>query len=91
MTVCTRVCVCVFKLVFSFCAQDVYGVIVGGLLGHFLCTGLAVIGGRIIATKISVRTGKISFSSLCKFVSQSSKTQLEDSLYQGPTQILWII
>ncbi|XP_069977869.1 putative divalent cation/proton antiporter TMEM165 [Penaeus vannamei] len=36
--------------------EDVYGVIVGGLLGHFLCTGLAVIGGRIIATKISVRT-----------------------------------
>ncbi|XP_042871917.1 transmembrane protein 165-like [Penaeus japonicus] len=36
--------------------EDVYGVIVGGLLGHFLCTGLAVIGGRIIATRISVRT-----------------------------------
>ncbi|XP_071539703.1 putative divalent cation/proton antiporter TMEM165 isoform X2 [Panulirus ornatus] len=36
--------------------EDVYGVIIGGLLGHFLCTGLAVIGGRIIATRISVRT-----------------------------------
>ena len=36
--------------------EDVYGVCVGGILGHALCTGLAVIGGRIIATRISVRT-----------------------------------
>lgn len=36
--------------------EDVYGVVLGGLLGHFLCTGLAVIGGRLIASKISVRT-----------------------------------
>lgn len=36
--------------------EDVYGVIVGGVLGHSLCTGLAVIGGRMIAQRISVRT-----------------------------------
>ena len=30
--------------------------IVGGVLGHSICTGLAVIGGRMIAQKISVRT-----------------------------------
>ncbi|XP_055848007.1 uncharacterized protein LOC129913402 isoform X1 [Episyrphus balteatus] len=36
--------------------EDVYGVIVGGVLGHSMCTGLAVIGGRMIAQKISVRT-----------------------------------
>ena len=36
--------------------EDVYGVCVGGILGHALCTGLAVIGGRIIATRISVKT-----------------------------------
>jgi len=36
--------------------QDVYGVIVGGILGHCICTGLAVIGGRLVASKISVRT-----------------------------------
>lgn len=36
--------------------EDVYGVCVGGVLGHALCTGLAVVGGRLIATKISVRT-----------------------------------
>ena len=36
--------------------EDVYGVCVGGILGHALCTGLAVVGGRLIATRISVRT-----------------------------------
>jgi len=36
--------------------EDVYGVCVGGVLGHALCTGLAVLGGRLIATRISVRT-----------------------------------
>lgn len=40
--------------------EDVFGVIVGGVLGHSICTGLAVIGGRIIAQRISVRTGKIN-------------------------------
>ncbi|XP_055709835.1 transmembrane protein 165 [Phlebotomus papatasi] len=36
--------------------EDVYGVVVGGILGHSICTGLAVIGGRMIAQRISVRT-----------------------------------
>ncbi|OWK13773.1 TMEM165 [Cervus elaphus hippelaphus] len=36
--------------------RDPYGVAVGGTVGHCLCTGLAVIGGRMIAQKISVRT-----------------------------------
>ncbi|CAN2388607.1 Golgi calcium ion transport [Pristimantis euphronides] len=36
--------------------EDPFGVAVGGTLGHTLCTGLAVIGGRMIAQKISVRT-----------------------------------
>lgn len=39
--------------------QDPFGVAVGGTLGHCLCTGLAVVGGRMVAQKISVRTGKI--------------------------------
>ena len=38
--------------------QNVLGVTIGGTLGHALCTGLAVLGGRLIAQKISVRTGK---------------------------------
>nr|CAD7402877.1 unnamed protein product [Timema cristinae] len=36
--------------------EDVVGVAVGGVLGHSLCTGLAVMGGRMIAQRISVRT-----------------------------------
>jgi len=36
--------------------EDVFGVVVGGVLGHSMCTGLAVLGGRMIAQKISVRT-----------------------------------
>ena len=36
--------------------EDVYGVVIGGILGHSFCTGLAVLGGRMISQKISVRT-----------------------------------
>ncbi|XP_076289597.1 putative divalent cation/proton antiporter TMEM165 [Lasioglossum baleicum] len=36
--------------------ENVYGVILGGILGHVFCTGLAVLGGRMIAQKISIRT-----------------------------------
>ncbi|XP_066146388.1 putative divalent cation/proton antiporter TMEM165 [Euwallacea fornicatus] len=36
--------------------ENVYGVILGGVIGHAICTGVAVLGGRIIAQKISVRT-----------------------------------
>jgi len=35
--------------------QDPYGVTIGGTIGHSLCTALAVIGGQLIAQKISVR------------------------------------
>lgn len=50
--------------------QNVWGVMLGGFLGHSLCTGLAVMGGRFIAQRISVRTGKfLSFSLI--FVSSS--------------------
>lgn len=41
--------------------ENVYGVIIGGVIGHAICTGLAVIGGRMIAQKISVRTGELEF------------------------------
>lgn len=34
-------------------SKNAYGVIVGGLIGHALCTGVAVIGGRMLAAKIS--------------------------------------
>eukprot|EP00455_Lapot_gusevi_P049529 TRINITY_DN703_c0_g1_i1.p1 TRINITY_DN703_c0_g1~~TRINITY_DN703_c0_g1_i1.p1 ORF type:complete len:274 (+),score=114.19 TRINITY_DN703_c0_g1_i1:76-897(+) len=36
-------------------AKDPVGVTLGGILGHAICTGMAVIGGRILSTKISPR------------------------------------
>uniref|UniRef100_A0A0N5ADZ4 GDT1 family protein n=1 Tax=Syphacia muris TaxID=451379 RepID=A0A0N5ADZ4_9BILA len=36
--------------------ENVYGVVLGGITGHSLCTGIAVIGGKLIATRISVKT-----------------------------------
>ncbi|XP_071442197.1 putative divalent cation/proton antiporter TMEM165 [Hetaerina americana] len=36
--------------------EDVIGVTIGGILGHAICTGMAVLGGRMIAQRISVRT-----------------------------------
>lgn len=38
-------------------AKDPYGVTLGGIVGHGLCTALAVAGGRLMATRIS---GKLS-------------------------------
>lgn len=36
--------------------ENMFGTVLGGTLGHGLCTGLAVIGGRMISQRISVRT-----------------------------------
>ncbi|MFH4973921.1 hypothetical protein AB6A40_000630 [Gnathostoma spinigerum] len=36
--------------------ENVYGVVLGGIGGHALCTGIAVVGGKLVATQISVRT-----------------------------------
>ena len=36
--------------------QNWLGVTLGGVVGHSLCTGLAVIGGRLLASRISERT-----------------------------------
>jgi len=36
--------------------EDVIGVTIGALLGHCICTGIAVLGGRFIAQLISVKT-----------------------------------
>lgn len=37
-------------------AKDPLGVTVGGCFGHSLCTGMAVIGGRMLASRISEKT-----------------------------------
>lgn len=52
--------------------EDVVGVFVGSFVGHVLCTGLAVIGGRFAAEMISVRTSKLTRPSilLTKFGSE---------------------
>lgn len=48
-------------------SRDLYGVILGGVLGHAFCTGLAVVGGRLLATRISEKmvalTGGLLFLS----------------------------
>jgi putative Ca2+/H+ antiporter (TMEM165/GDT1 family) len=36
-------------------AKDPLGVIIGGVVGHSLCTGLACVGGKVIAGRISER------------------------------------
>jgi len=37
-------------------AKDPVGVTLGGVTGHAMCTGLAVVGGRMLASRISERT-----------------------------------
>lgn len=37
-------------------AKDPLGVTIGGCLGHSMCTGLAVVGGRMLAARISEKT-----------------------------------
>jgi putative Ca2+/H+ antiporter (TMEM165/GDT1 family) len=36
--------------------ENMIGTVLGGILGHGLCTGFAVIGGRMVAQRISVKT-----------------------------------
>eukprot|EP00210_Caulerpa_lentillifera_P006679 g6382.t1 len=43
---------------------DPIGVTIGAIVGHALCTGLAVIGGQLIAMRISQRTAAIAGSCL---------------------------
>lgn len=62
-----------------FVLQDIYGVMVGGVLGHSLCTGLAVLGGRFVAQRISVRTGKHLYEIISSFQQIKSNTACYNS------------
>lgn len=53
-------------------AKNPYGVIVGGLFGHAFCTGLAVIGGRMLAARISEKTVAIIGGTLFLFFAITS-------------------
>ena len=47
--------------------------ILGGCIGHALCTGLAVLAGRVVAAKISARTGKSSVEMKMKITCLKAK------------------
>jgi putative Ca2+/H+ antiporter (TMEM165/GDT1 family) len=47
-------------------AKNPYGVTVGGCLGHCMCTGVAVMGGRMLAARISEKT--VAFWGGCIFL-----------------------
>lgn len=51
--------------------QNYWWVTVGALTGHSICTGIAVIGGRAIAGRVSMKTGK-----LCSLNLQSAFTDI---------------
>ncbi|CAN0449899.1 unnamed protein product, partial [Ectocarpus fasciculatus] len=36
--------------------KDPFGVTAGGVIGHSLCTGMAVVGGKLLAARISEKT-----------------------------------
>lgn len=52
--------------------QHVYGVIIGGLVGHAFCTGMAVVGGRMLAARISEKTVAIIGGVLFLFFAATS-------------------
>ncbi len=45
-------------------SRNVWGILIGGIVGHALCTGLAVIGGKLLATKISPKTVSLAGGAL---------------------------
>lgn len=44
--------------------QEYFWVMVGATLGHFVCTGVAVLGGSVLAGRITMRKGKSCLLSL---------------------------
>jgi putative Ca2+/H+ antiporter (TMEM165/GDT1 family) len=56
--------------------QDYWWVTAGALGGHGICTGAAVLGGRAIAGKVSLRTGKSCFILLALYRIETDDGQL---------------
>lgn len=52
--------------------ENMVGTVAGGTIGHALCTGLAVIGGRMIAQRISVKTVTLAGSFVFLFFAFSA-------------------
>ncbi len=40
--------------------KDAVGITLGGIIGHSICTGVAVLAGKMLATRISERTISIT-------------------------------
>jgi len=59
--------------------SDYWWVTGGALCGHAICTGVAVIGGKAIAGKVSLRTGKL-------FLERNFST-LTDACLQSPWEV----
>lgn len=57
--------------------ENVWGVMFGGVLGHLICNTIAVLGGRLLAQKISVRTVTVIGGCVFLFFALTS-------LYYGP-------
>eukprot|EP00201_Polytomella_parva_P013660 CAMPEP_0175067528 /NCGR_PEP_ID=MMETSP0052_2-20121109/17153_1 /TAXON_ID=51329 ORGANISM="Polytomella parva, Strain SAG 63-3" /NCGR_SAMPLE_ID=MMETSP0052_2 /ASSEMBLY_ACC=CAM_ASM_000194 /LENGTH=236 /DNA_ID=CAMNT_0016334429 /DNA_START=126 /DNA_END=836 /DNA_ORIENTATION=+ len=58
-------------------SENVFGVIIGGILGHSICTGAAVVGGRHLAAHINGKT--VAIISGCVFIAFGAL-----SIYMGP-------
>ncbi len=50
-------------------AKEPFGVTLGGIIGHMMCTGLAVVGGRLLSTKISEKAVATAGGALFVFFS----------------------